>query len=314
MMELAFEILILVINFINGILHGVGIYLLACLYQNHLYKVQQIYLINLSISEFLLNFIEAIKRCVKFTMPVNANNGNSSIVVGTYLQIIQATSFAALYYIVMIYLTLDRLFDIFLNIKYPIYWNEHKAKHLLYGTWFTANIVAIIICLVHKFNEFPWQIVCFKYFYPIIDFVFLVIAIFTYCFIYFKYTQQTTRVHPIITGSNRIAFVKISNLAALRRSKFHIPILLILTFLIFVIIADLTYFFVAIVGGNHSDLLLTICLLSYCLSNTADAFIYIFMQRDVRRLLWKKICFRTDFHVNDNTAVGMTKRFSAETT
>ena len=53
----------------------------------------------------------------------------------------------------MIYITLDRLLGITLNIRYPVYWNENKAKYLLIGTWVLGFISSLAHSLAHRYMK-----------------------------------------------------------------------------------------------------------------------------------------------------------------
>ena len=79
------------------------------------------------------------------------------------------------------------------------------------------------------------------------------------------------------------------------RSKFFIPVLLILTFFIFVVGADLVYLILIVIHGYTDDYIGFILTISYAISNLIDAWIYIFLQRDVRRLFMKKVYWKA-FH------------------
>ena len=63
---------------------------------------------------------------------------------------------------------------------------------------------------------------------------------------------------------------------------FYIPILLITTFLAFIVVPDLIYLSVAIIQQKPSDTLDAACWISYAVSNLVDAYIYIYLQHDVR--------------------------------
>ena len=53
-----------------------------------------------------------------------------------YIKTVRGYGFNTVYLLTMIYLTLDKMFDIYLNIKYHVYWNEIRTKVLLAGTGF----------------------------------------------------------------------------------------------------------------------------------------------------------------------------------
>ena len=285
-MSLWLNIILFGLNIINVFLHSTGIYLLCCLYKRCRYKIQQLYLINLSIAECIMNLFEAL---ILFGIFVPVSNDTAQIldIFIDYVLIVQFTGIAIVIYCVMIYITLDRLLDISLNIEYPVYWDESKAKYLLILTWVLSAIYTLTTCLMYKFVEFDWKAVAYKYIFPTLEFSFVVLTIITYSYIFHKFKKS--RVIPTTSGSDMKQ--NVNAFTAFRNSKFFISVLLILTFLLFMVIPDLVYLFVGTVGGNKSPVLLTACWISYAISNLADACIYIFLQPDVKRHLWKKLHF-----------------------
>lgn len=218
-------------------------------------------------------------------------------VIDEYLKIVSFTGLSFVYYLGMMYLTLDRLFKISLSFTYPQYWSEARTKYLVLATWLLGLVIIIGISCAWYFARFDWEHVFFMYFYPVVEFTFIIIAVLTYALIFRKYCRSTRKLSNISTcgfplegaggaggggASNKIKF------AAFRSSFFFIPSILILTYLIFMVIPDLTYLFVAIINGRHSDLLALLCWICYALSNILDAVIYIFFLDDVRSFLKKR--------------------------
>ena len=80
-----------------------------------------------------------------------------------------------------------------------------------------------------------------------------------------------------------------NNYTRFKQSVYFVPSLLITTFLVFMVVPDLTYLFFGIVSNQRSPQLLAACFVSYAVSSLTDACIYIFLQRDVRQLLNKKL-------------------------
>ena len=91
-----------------------------------------------------------------------------------------------------------------------------------------------------------------------------------------------------IVADNRI-LKRESTFKIFRKSNFFIAVLLILTFVFFMLIPDLVYLFYGIVGNNKSDTLLAICEVLYAVSALANGWIYIFMQKSVRAIVWTKM-------------------------
>ena len=80
-----------------------------------------------------------------------------------------------------------------------------------------------------------------------------------------------------------------SSFALLKETKFYIPMLLVVTFIVFMVVPDLVMLFYGILGGNMSETLTVFCSISYSVSNIADGVIYIFLQPAVMSLLRKFI-------------------------
>lgn len=282
---------LLFLNALNVILHSIGAYLLLSLYATCKYKIQQIYLIHLSISECLINFLEIVRTVLDL---INLN-GDAKLIaeeIRHYTLILSFTGISVVYYFDMIYLTLDKLMDIVLNIKYPIYWNEHKTKRLLGVTWFLGILSSIIVSFSYKFLNFKWEPAFFKYFYPPIEITFILLAFVTYAFIFRKYTQAHRNLPgTIVSLDSSIDGRKRNAFQLFRRSRFYIAVLLIITFLLFFVVPDLTYLSIAVIQKKKSEILTHICWICYAISNLADAYIYIFVQDKVRRTLLKKLPF-----------------------
>lgn len=289
-MGIYLSITLLILNIVNVILHGTGTYLLLSLYESCRHKVQQIFLITLSICEGTINLIEAFKSVTTF-ITLSEKDSNIMTEVTNHVLILQFCGISFVYYVDMIYITVDRLMEIFLNIRYPVFWDETKTKILTGITWFIGLITFIVVSLLKHYNNFDWEDAFFKFFYPVLEFAFLIIAFFTYGFIFHKYKQ--TRIIPAVTvNNNKIQKRRRSTVDIFRKSRFYVPLLLILTFAVFMIGADLTYLFVVTLGDVSEETATFVyngCFISYTISNLADAYIYIFMNPEVKRLLFKKL-------------------------
>ena len=286
-MKVPLLVVLLLLNTANVIFHSIGAYLLLCIYKNSRQSAEQVYLIHLSICELLMNLLEVFRR-IPDLISHSAEVNEIIHSMQCYLMIAMFTGISVVYYLDMVYFTLDRLLDVLLNIKYPLYWNEAKAKRLVQGTWLFGIVLSIIISLLHYFIGYVWQDLMFKYCFPILDFSFTFLALVTYGFIFSKFKK--TRILPSQKGTT--ATLKTSAFHVLRRSRFHLSFLLILTFLMFIVVPDLTYLFVGVINNNETETLMICCWISYSLSNLSDACIYIFMQKPVKKLLIKKMNIR----------------------
>ena len=284
-MYLIMDVTLLVLNIGNVALHGFGVYILTSLYNQGQRNTQNVFLINLSISEMLINFVVCLRRISDF---ISVSDDKPTIInrINNYMTIVLYTGMFPVYYMVMVYITLDRLLNILLSLRYCIYCTGTKAKRLLQVTWIVALLICTSVSLTHHFNGYIWQTTFFMYVYPTFDFGFITLALITYVFIFFKYSKS----QRIYSQSSRQPNIKReSTFQTFCKSNFFVAVLLILTFVIFMLIPNIVYLFYGIVGNNESDTLSAICDVLYEISNLADGWIYIFMQKSVKAMVWTKM-------------------------
>ena len=283
-MGLEIYVTLLSIAFTNIIIHSIGLYLLQCIHKSNGKDVQHIYIINLSAVEifgnilwFLVDLLNLIK---VFITP-----SSLMIKVHAYLAFVICTVFLLVYYLSMVFIAIDKFLEIWLNIKYPLYWNSTKAKYLITGTWILGCFFCFSIIIAYNFGGFKYQIPFVKYVYPTFDLlcIFIVVICFNYIFHIYKKTQTRSRYRT--RGSTR----RTSVFYVFLKSRFYTVFLLIFTFLIFVIIPDLIYLFIIIRNNGILKSPNGTLLILYHISFLSDAWIYIFLQPPVRRLLWKKL-------------------------
>ena len=73
--------------------------------------------------------------------------------------------------------------------------------------------------------------------------------------------------------------------------KFYPSFLLVATFVIFLIVPDLTYLFYGIIAQNKSDTLFDACSLSFAFANFTDVIIYLYWQPRVKKQvqnIWRR--------------------------
>ena len=286
-MDLIIDVILISLNVTNVCLHGIGIYLLVCLQKVGEPSIQNMFILNLSVSELLMNATEILRRCFLLIL-LDSLRSSTIEKIKHYLSIIMFTGISVVFYMNMVYITLDRLLHIALNIRYRVYWSTAKAKCLLQITWIVGMLTCLCISIVDVFTNFKWEPLFYIYFYPIMEFAFVLLAVTTYFFIFQKY-KKSYRVSSQRTKNVPTDKKAESSFRIFQKSRFFVPVLLILTFIIFMLIPDLIYLFVGVIKKNKSDILLASCWISYAVSNAVDACIYIFMQDPVKKLLWKKV-------------------------
>lgn len=282
----------LILNILNVLLHSLGLYLLIHLYKNGMDNSRHLCMISLSSSECLYNSLIIISVIVKKMNCQKAIHILENLRYGMML----------IYYFTIIYLTLDRLMDVLLNLKYTLYWNEIKTTRLLLGTWVVGSMVGIVGATVNAATGIVVHDSTYlKYFSIVTDLSFILLAIITYVYIFKKYKQSRITPTNRQTISNVLFCVtsrrRLRTLHVFRKSRFYIPLLIIVTFVIFVVIPDLLYLLLwhivtrpLLVSGNL--IVKRVCRIGYAISDLVDAWIYIFIQDSVRNVICKYLRIR----------------------
>lgn len=313
--------IVFLIGLTNVLLHAIGVILMHKVYSKTMEKPQQIYFINLAVTEALRNLLSILMPPASFILfphgastkhhtsttqdnssyvafnymfysinpPINKTTHQSlhfQTIVGIFIEVGCNLSFS----LSMIFITLDRLMLIVLNMKYPVFWNQQKAKRLVAVTWV---LVTILTCgvIAHRHVTGSTLIhVIMMYFNLVFDGVFTILSLFVYTYIFCKFVDAKKR-RPSERKGYNFAHPKKSLWTIFRNSKFFLSLLLIATFLIFSVQADLWNFFVRISGRNRKvrHIVQDYTVFLYVLSDTSDAIILIFIQRPIRRLIHKKL-------------------------
>ena len=288
MAETHIHIIIIIICIINSILHLSGMYFLTCLRYSAMNGCQRLFLFHLSLSEFGLTFLETTKRIVYIVI-----NTEESIIT-EYINIIQFSSTSMVYYFIMIYLTVDRFFELYLNMKYPFYRSERKTRHLLRFTWIVFVTLAILLSVLYKYYSIDYNKLFYIYIWPITEVIFVIVAIGTYGYVMRMIYENKKSINLVrrailhsVNNDNLTAGTQ--NRSVFKESAFYLPTLIILTFVLFQVVPDLTVFFVMISGRTISEGVYSGVFITYMFSIFTDAVIYIFLSPYVKGMLIRKL-------------------------
>lgn len=273
------NIILMVLNVANVLCHSIGINLLNQLKRNGVESVQNIYVKNLSIAELFLNTVVLLDRFSKI-FPRNPAVAYIISKVHYYLLILVFTGIALVYYFMMFYLTLDKLFEVYLNLRYAVYWNERKAGRLVKTTWLFGLVTSLSISIAHAYNGFCFEFNFSMYVYPLLNISFILTAVTVYCYLFHVYKE--TRNIPIVQGSGHVTKPKLYDV--FRGSTFYIPVCLILSFLVLFVIPSLVFGVYGITKGKLSQTMVVGLWICEATSTLVDAFIYVFMMKAVRKL------------------------------
>lgn len=283
------NIILIVLNAINISIHSFGAYILTCLYRRELRTCQQIYLINLSLCELLMNILEMSRRIPK-VIDLSSEVRNIVEYVQHYFLIAMFTGISFVFYADMVYITLDRLLNVLFNFRYTASWGNGNAKLLVCITWIVGCTLSITFSVIHYLIDYEWEYLFFVYVYPTFEVGFILLATATYVLLFRAYrksrllSKQYRRRRQTVYQQRK----ETTDFEAFCRSRFIVPVALVLTFILFMLIPDLIYLFYGIIGNNKSETLSSLCWVSYAFSNILDGVIYVFMQTPVKNMIREK--------------------------
>ena len=291
-----FEILI---HFLPISFHAYGMYLLyryRNLYPN---KSQYLYLFNLSLAE--INFISC-GMLSQFFESIGVRR------IHVWFLYVQYGPACLPYFLVMIFMTIDRFMEVYLSIRYPLFWDQCYTKRLLTVLW-TVTIL-LTFPLMHPRVGKEWFIdVCYVYFYPFFEWAFFVTSLSIYFYI-FKTMQKRKRIQPGRTIV-RITSPSINNLTAISRhiptartmgvkrrrqkksSQHHIfvPAIIVLTFFVLIVVPDQLFMYSSVLEFKLKKPVLTYIYMSYIVGMSCDALSYILLSPVLFRHIKSVYCF-----------------------
>ena len=133
------------------------------------------------------------------------------------------------------------------------------------------------------------------YWYVVFDSVLLLVALYMYLCIFHIYVQSQR--HPILNqialSSSAHTFKKrqyLSRFQIFRNSRFYVIALRVTNFIVLKVTADVLFFVLGVTSEVHDDVIthvpsMMIAFVMWGVSDTVDAYVYIFEEKSVRKLL-----------------------------
>ena len=195
-----------------------------------------------------------------------------------------------LYLLIMIFITLDRLFEFRLNIKYSLYWSPKKTFCAV-TIAFSISISGFVCLAILKvfFTSFDYVKVIRNYVLPQFGIIFMILAIYTY-YLIFKKLKGNRRMSKKIKQNIMMQNSRVQNETFTRGFRIFVPSLIIATFILLSIIPYVIMFVHYYVFNNQYQSLLKVILIMFPLGWLADAVIYIFTLRQIRSKIERDIC------------------------
>ena len=278
-MYAVFGIIHLILVLANIFFHCTGIYLLILLKYNVEGKIHLIYLLSVCCSE-LISSIISLSTLLLTVIKVPDVAVRKEIEY--HFIVVKSTLLLIVYFLTMVVILIDKLLEIMLHITYPVYWNERKAKILIITMWMFGGFLYLSSILVYHiigFNVIPYFP---KYIMLPGNIAYLIFAVISYAYIFYNFNKS--RMSPYQGRRTNIAeTINVYNV--FKKSRFFIPLTLILVYIIFYIIPTITYILTkGTIATKHIRLYVSI---SFNIAMLFDSWICIFLEPHVKQQLEK---------------------------
>ena len=260
---------------LSTILHSIGLYLLIS--TKGLLENQRIVTINLAVSELCSSVYQVIMKIIENHS--GDEHDLSAFLIDACFSILLFSNIR----FVFIHLLLDRFLDIHLNIKYTVYFTKARLIMIVCGVWTFCAVFAITMTLICKYvTGFSFLKQFFGFTFFLLDVLIVVLAVITYSYMFMKVNQ--------IMRSEMIHFPAASRARARKttRQKFMIPCLMVLTYVLLNVTAEVIIMIEKHVNNRKSwNYAHNVAHLLIILGWISDSVIYIFAQRGIRKKLKK---------------------------
>lgn len=265
----------------NNILHSIGGYLLIHIYRNQRKTPQKLILINLAISELLRNFVHLLHEIIDIARKYEQHE-SFFVEAHHYVQFVRKSGCMLQVYCAMLILTGDRLCGIYLNVRYPRICTIRRTWFVMTTTWLVNMAIAACVCVVYALTgDRKFSFVFHRYVDVALSIFFTIFACFTYTYIFMKNTRS------LVHRSNSTWRLKAYTI--LRQTNYSMILLLIISFIILTVIPELLATVLRLMYVKNKAVNIYVSL-SLNLSDTIDAVIYVFLQKDVRVLFKRTFC------------------------
>ena len=273
-----FQLFLIFLYAFSGFLQITGIYVLC--YTKRLKANQRLILMHVSINHigFAVVFIYKLLKVI-----INDEEQHDDVFIAYFRGILGAT-----YPLLMHYLSIDRMLEIYLHLKYPIYFTKRVSYFIIIMLWFISSVFGIINSILCYYRHKLYEKIP-KYIYPLMSWSVLFTVLFVYIYLYQKWR-----------GLQKHA-PKMTKCSPAKSKRFLIPFLVVFSFILFEIFGST----ISIIQNttelheNTDDLIRCVALTLFALGEISDVFIYIFLQRNIRKILFKNIIGRRNTSVSN---------------
>lgn len=277
-------------------LHVFGLYMVHKRSKN-ISACQKIYVINLSITELILSFCGALYPILRHQY------GHSDVFYQMMILFYLAAS--CTYFLIMIILTADRFGQVYLNIRYPLYWTTTYAKYAMLAVWISSLSLILVfmsyLLFVAKNRVNIIEGICYTFIYPSLGVVSAIVIVVTYVYIIKKmkkvktvYAKSPMQSSTTINNTKGVFVVQGVEKSTPRKDNYALlPMLLVLIFVFFIEIPDFVQFLAHVGFIRNTKTLKAACNLTYAVGYILDAVVYVLLSTSCKSWLKRTVesCF-----------------------
>lgn len=285
-MYLVFVIILIFLALLNIVLHCIGVYLLASNRKNVNYsrRIQVIYLLNMSCIELISSILCLLGLVLKI---IDLPDATTAKKIENNLLILKCTLLFA-YFLTMVLVLTDKVLQIMMNITYPVFWDDRKADLVVKLIWSISMLVGTIVFIVHHVNN-----VHFHLYFPFIilpaNIIYIVMAFAAYTYIFIKFSNAKQSPYGKRTGEKVLNYRTI-----LKRSRFFIPMSLVMIYIIFQVIPVIVFTLSMLKKSMQEKNIKLYMFICYNIAMLFDAWLCIFLQPEVKKQFRKILRIRRE--------------------
>ena len=224
------DIVILSFSIPSVVLHTVGLIILFGVQKGHGNQISA--MISLAVSELIFSFVASAYSLCKIS-------GIQNEILFNYFAGIDAFSTVA-NKLGVIYLVIERLLEVYFHMKYPLMFSHKTACFILTGIWVISGLNGLALGIFRGYGNAK------NLLYTIYNFVFVALDLVFLCAVVMTYSYFLIKVRNIrrIDVSYKMQVRKQKHsikILSIRRSKFIIPLLIAVTYILFNVSSTVLY-------------------------------------------------------------------------
>ena len=263
-----------ILNLIVISVHAVALAFLLKVKRYNVTGSQKYLLVSLCLTEMTYAITDSISKI---------SNLLGYRIIGISFWMFTNTSVVIMYIFVMLYITIDRFLEVYLNIKYSLHWTSKKTVFVLAATLVLCLLSYIPALLNLSQPELVGRALV-RFIYPTLEVAYVITASCSYYYIIkqiSRHRENSEKLEAQLRKNNKGIYKQPS------KNSFQVlvPTLIIITFLLFMILPNIIKLMYSL--GLLSIGITNVAYLFIPVGFIADPMIYIFHIRTVKENLWR---------------------------